>query len=202
MASTKGVAGLFALTASAAFLSIAGIFTAQGTVQNIQGTTSQLKDSLMNMANFQIISAHDPFAFSSNKSAEQYIETSDDSMAEYQTGPIRSDTRLERNGKEPEKDFRKPVWSNSSDYSIDSPTILVQLGGELANNLGHMARGFGLAWWLEREFGLNATVMLRHGVIHAKWTSAEGMRHTVFHTCKTSIFRPEILTVSLRSCSL
>lgn len=139
MASTKGVAGLFALTASAAFLSIAGIFTAQGTVQNIQGTTSQLKDSLMNMANFQIISAHDPFAFSSNKSAEQYIETSDDSMAEYQTGPIRSDTRLERNGREPEKDFRKPVWSNSSDYSIDSPTILVQLGGELANNLGHMA---------------------------------------------------------------
>ncbi|ACI65474.1 predicted protein [Phaeodactylum tricornutum CCAP 1055/1] len=61
----------------------------------------------------------------------------------------------------PETLFRKPFWSNSSSFDIDAPTILVQLGGELANQLGYIARASGLVWWLEREYGVNANVVLR-----------------------------------------
>jgi hypothetical protein len=61
----------------------------------------------------------------------------------------------------PETLFRKPFWSNSSSFDIDAPTILVQLGGELANQLGYIARASGLVWWLERKYGVNANVVLR-----------------------------------------
>jgi hypothetical protein len=63
-----------------------------------------------------------------------------------------------------------PIASNAS-HSDDTPTILVQLAGEMANNLGYLARGLGMAWWLEREFHVNATIVLRHQN-HDKWIRA------------------------------
>jgi hypothetical protein len=72
---------------------------------------------------------------------------------------------------EPETFFRKPFWSNTSYFDIDDPTILVQLGGELANHLGYIARAFGLVWWLEREYGVRSNIVLRHQEA-SKWISA------------------------------
>lgn len=41
----------------------------------------------------------------------------------------------------------------------------------MGNNLGKLAHGYGLAWWLERDFGglvANSSIVLRHQE-HAKW---------------------------------
>ena len=52
--------------------------------------------------------------------------------------------------------------------STQSITILVQLSGELGNNLGKIAHGICLQEWLEDEFRTASKIVLRHQR-HAKW---------------------------------
>jgi hypothetical protein len=54
---------------------------------------------------------------------------------------------------------------------ISPATIVVQLSGEMGNNLSKIAHGHALSLWLKREFGLEATVILRHQT-HPKWVRA------------------------------
>ena len=67
----------------------------------------------------------------------------------------------------------KMVSSNLS----KTATVVVQLSGEMANNLQHIAHGVGLQWWLQ-EKGVDTNLMLRHYVgpnnraPKPKWKSA------------------------------
>jgi hypothetical protein len=55
--------------------------------------------------------------------------------------------------------------------NTQSATIVVQLSGEMGNQLSKIAHGHALFLWLKREFGLEATVILRHQE-KPKWLSA------------------------------
>jgi hypothetical protein len=50
-------------------------------------------------------------------------------------------------------------------------TIVVQLSGEMGNQLSKIAHGHALFLWLKREFGLDATIVLRHQE-RPKWLRA------------------------------
>ena len=52
--------------------------------------------------------------------------------------------------------------------SNQTMTILVQLSGELGNNLGKIAHGICLQEWLQEEFDTISTIVLRHQR-HDKW---------------------------------
>jgi hypothetical protein len=60
----------------------------------------------------------------------------------------------------------------------ESATIVVQLSGEMANNLQHIAHGVGLQLWLKEQFDIPSNVILRHFVgpnnraPKPKWKSA------------------------------
>ena len=41
-------------------------------------------------------------------------------------------------------------------------TILIQLSGEMANNLMHIAHGLGLKYWAKEEYGIETNIVLRH----------------------------------------
>jgi len=51
-------------------------------------------------------------------------------------------------------------------------TIVVQLSGEMGNNLSKLAHGFGLALWLQREFGMDTSIVLRHQE-RPKWVKGQ-----------------------------
>jgi hypothetical protein len=57
-------------------------------------------------------------------------------------------------------------------------TIVIQLSGEMANNLQHIAHGVGLQLWLKEQFNIPSNVILRHFVgpnnraPKPKWKSA------------------------------
>lgn len=54
-------------------------------------------------------------------------------------------------------------------------TIVIQLSGEMGNNLAKIATGKGLQLWARREFGIETDLVLRHQD-HTKWIS--GMKDT------------------------
>lgn len=62
---------------------------------------------------------------------------------------------------------------HSSNQSI---SILVQLSGELGNNLGKFAHGICLQEWLQDEFQTASTIVVRHQ-LHPKWI--HGYRNAV-----------------------
>lgn len=49
----------------------------------------------------------------------------------------------------------------SPQYDPEAPTIVVQLGGNTFNNIAHVARGMGLSLWMEREYGVKASLVLK-----------------------------------------
>jgi hypothetical protein len=55
-----------------------------------------------------------------------------------------------------------------TETSTQPATIVVQLSGEMGNQLSKIAHGHALFLWLKREFRLDATVVLRHQT-HPKW---------------------------------
>jgi hypothetical protein len=55
--------------------------------------------------------------------------------------------------------------------NTQSATIVVQLSGEMGNQLSKIAHGHALFLWLKREFGLDATIILRHQE-RPKWLRA------------------------------
>jgi hypothetical protein len=50
-------------------------------------------------------------------------------------------------------------------------TIVVQLSGEMGNQLSRIAHGHALFLWLKRDFGIDATIVLRHQE-KPKWLTA------------------------------
>jgi len=74
-------------------------------------------------------------------------------------------------------------------------TIVVQLSGEMGNQIGKLVSGFGLQLWAKEKYGINTTVRLRHQNIskwmHAmKYTKAAfpHTRHFDFEECNTDEF--------------
>ena len=53
---------------------------------------------------------------------------------------------------------------STSSPSSSAATIVVQLSGEMANNLHHIAHGIGLQLWARREYGIETNIVLRHDV--------------------------------------
>jgi hypothetical protein len=51
-------------------------------------------------------------------------------------------------------------------------TIIVQVSGELANNLHHIAHGLGLKYWAFDEYGISSNVIVHHGQ-NKKWIKAK-----------------------------
>lgn len=64
-------------------------------------------------------------------------------------------------------------------YDSEAPIVVVQLGGEMANNLGYIAHGLAHVWRLERDHGINATLVLRHQD-RPKWKRGEADLKTCF----------------------
>jgi len=58
-------------------------------------------------------------------------------------------------------------------------SILVQLSGEMGNNLGKIAYGICLKEWLREEFNTRSTIYLRHQN-HQKWQRGHGDLNTCF----------------------
>jgi len=59
--------------------------------------------------------------------------------------------------------------SEELDNYKPSFSIVIQLSGEMGNNLAHFAHGHALYLWLKRQYGVNDTnIILRHQV-HPKW---------------------------------
>jgi hypothetical protein len=67
---------------------------------------------------------------------------------------------------------------NLTKSATSTTTIVIQLSGEMANNLQHIAHGVGLQLWLKDQFGISSNVILRHFVgpnnraPKPKWKSA------------------------------
>ena len=66
--------------------------------------------------------------------------------------------------------------STTSSSSKALPTIVVQLRGEMGNHLSTMAHGYGLQLELQRVYGIETQLILRHqmtdGVDNPKWLSS------------------------------
>jgi hypothetical protein len=67
-------------------------------------------------------------------------------------------------------------------------TIVVQLSGEMGNNLHKLAFGKALQWMAYDSFQLNLNVVLRHQD-HPKWLSAKGHLHKCFVNLKHFNFK-------------
>ena len=77
--------------------------------------------------------------------------------------------------------------------------FIAQLSGEMGNNLGKLAHGYGLAWWLQEEYGLmNSTIVLRHQEGHNKWLRARAGLQKCFPNTRSWDFEtgntPEFLS--------
>lgn len=78
---------------------------------------------------------------------------------------------------------KKPLQANPFAKHV---TIVVQLSGEMANNLHHIAHGYGLKYMLEEDHGVNTTLVLRHyegpnnRAKNPKWKSARDNLQTCF----------------------
>lgn len=60
----------------------------------------------------------------------------------------------------------------TNDTDTTAATIVVQLSGEMGNQLSKIAHGHALLLWLKREFRLDATIVLRHQEKRKKWIPA------------------------------
>eukprot|EP00934_Nitzschia_sp_Nitz4_P007066 Nitzschia sp. Nitz4//scaffold147_size54853//19180//20409//NITZ4_006614-RA/size54853-processed-gene-0.21-mRNA-1//-1//CDS//3329536684//7056//frame0 len=75
------------------------------------------------------------------------------------------------------------LQSNAVTYQVATElpkhvTIVVQLSGEMANNLHHIAHGLGLQYWVKDVYGIDSNLVLRHQegpnnrAPNPKWKSA------------------------------
>jgi hypothetical protein len=168
MMSTGTKNSFFATTVCVALFCFVRALTSLGTVQNLQVFDTELKDIAESVHS---LSVHGTGAGSNNslpkaKPDDVYVLESK-TKAAVRESSLRESTLVTNAGIE----FRKPIWSNASSFDNGAPSILVQLNGELANYLGFIAKAFGLVWWLEREYGVNPTIVLRHQQ-HPKWVGA------------------------------
>lgn len=80
------------------------------------------------------------------------------------------------------------TWSSSSELRVplpgypgfdpDGPTIVIQMGGELANNLAFLAEAFVNVWDME-ELGVRPTLVVRHQD-NSKWVKPNKEIHQCF----------------------
>jgi hypothetical protein len=66
-------------------------------------------------------------------------------------------------------------------------TIVVQLSGEMGNQLSKIAHGHALLLWLKREFRIDATIVLRHQE-HPKWVRARASVQKCFPATRSYDF--------------
>jgi hypothetical protein len=81
----------------------------------------------------------------------------------------------------------KIVATTATVTSNQSATIVVQLSGEMGNQLSKIAHGHALFLWLKREFRLDATIILRHQE-KPKWISARENVQKCFPATRTYDF--------------
>jgi len=63
-----------------------------------------------------------------------------------------------------------------------------QLSGEMGNNLGKIAHGYGLAWWLQQDYGNANSVLLRHQE-NPKWVRGRDALQKCFPNSRAWDFR-------------
>ena len=111
---------------------------------------------------------------------------------EPETTPQRSDAAKEQEsigGEERLRIARQPLYSVATNLTKQA-TIVIQLSGELANNLHHIAHGIGLKHWSREMYGIEANVVLRHYVgpnnhqPKPKWKSARDNIRKCFPTLR------------------
>lgn len=65
----------------------------------------------------------------------------------------------------PDRVARPPTFSTTIHHTTNftrQASIVVQLSGEMANNLHHIAHGIGLQLWAKEEFDIDCNLILRH----------------------------------------
>lgn len=72
----------------------------------------------------------------------------------------------------------------TAEYPI---AIITYLSGELGNNLGKLATGYGLKWWLQDDFGIHSRVILQHQDVD-KWVRARDSINLCFPNLRHSNF--------------
>jgi hypothetical protein len=81
------------------------------------------------------------------------------------------------------------VHNNDNNSSIIPPaTIVVELSGEMGNHLSKLAHGFGLSLWLQREYGVQTKIVLRHQE-KPKWLTARDALQQCFPVSRTWDFQ-------------
>ena len=85
--------------------------------------------------------------------------------------------------------IRRPLMTNGSIHTNQTPAIaiVIQLSGEMGNQLCHLAHGYGLSLWLEREFNTSSYLVLRHQD-HNKWLTARAATQDLFPFTRTLNF--------------
>ena len=58
-------------------------------------------------------------------------------------------------------------------------SLVIQLSGEMGNQLSKLAWGYGIKWWLEEDYKISTKVILRHQD-HSKWIRAAGSTKKCF----------------------
>jgi hypothetical protein len=100
-----------------------------------------------------------------NDAAED-VQAKEDTNENNTTSPIIKE--LPKSDQGP-KDKSPPPPPPRRDYPratnlTKTATIVIQLSGELANNLQHMAHGIGLQQWALEKYGVDCNIVLRHDV--------------------------------------
>jgi hypothetical protein len=108
------------------------------------------------------------FNVSTHNTANNISTLEDKINAPYQL--LHSSTR-------PDKNARVQVNYNSS---LPDATLIIQMKGEMGNNLQKLAYGYGLSLWLSRKFGITPNLVVRHLPKKAKWTNARDDIHKCF----------------------
>jgi hypothetical protein len=100
----------------------------------------------------------------------------DDDIKEKEPSTVTQQTPPSSN-KEDEVVIRQPQYPIAAKLT-KTATIVIQLSGELANNLHHIAHGIGLQQWSKDKYGIETNLVLRHYVgpnnraPKPKWKSA------------------------------
>lgn len=66
---------------------------------------------------------------------------------------------------------RRPQYPIATNLT-KTATIVIELSGELGNNLHHIAHGIGLQYWANDRYGIKTNLVLRHTGPSHKWKSA------------------------------
>lgn len=114
------------------------------------GTTVQIQDNSTTLSRF--------FSSLSNQTSVWFSTREDPSKVTTGVRPNRTQTVTDTNA----------ATTTMTDGSNETLSILVQLSGEMGNNLDKIGHGICLQEWLREEFNTHSTLYLRHQTV-PKW---------------------------------